>query len=259
MPGRQAAWPSGLGRGLQSPVRRFDSARRLCAVPSSGWLHRWVPRAAPSSVVLPTADRVLGAIVVARGRLAQLVAHLHDAQGVVGSSPAPPTKEVPGQSGSGQGLLRVLARRPGLRATMRTTGSDAGGRRSSRAHPRGTTPAGSLRMPSYDSPLSPRSIHVGAVVDPDDLDHLLGLVELIDDPVRPSTGRPHSRELSLERVADLARCFDQWPHHELHGGGGDLRWQSAKRPFSTGRYHEPPWICAQRLRYLARSASASTT
>ncbi len=27
--GRQAAWPSGLGRGLQSPVRRFDSARRL--------------------------------------------------------------------------------------------------------------------------------------------------------------------------------------------------------------------------------------
>ena|ERR1700728_279663 len=24
-----AAWPSGLGRGLQSPVRRFDSARRL--------------------------------------------------------------------------------------------------------------------------------------------------------------------------------------------------------------------------------------
>lgn len=25
----QAAWPSGLGRGLQSPVRRFDSDRRL--------------------------------------------------------------------------------------------------------------------------------------------------------------------------------------------------------------------------------------
>ena len=24
-----AAWPSGLGRGLQSPVRRLDSARRL--------------------------------------------------------------------------------------------------------------------------------------------------------------------------------------------------------------------------------------
>ena len=28
-PGAAAAWPSGLGRGLQSPVRRFDSARRL--------------------------------------------------------------------------------------------------------------------------------------------------------------------------------------------------------------------------------------
>ena len=28
-PGAWAAWPSGLGRGLQSPVRRFDSARRL--------------------------------------------------------------------------------------------------------------------------------------------------------------------------------------------------------------------------------------
>ena len=27
-----AAWPSGLGRGLQSPVRRFDSARRLLPV-----------------------------------------------------------------------------------------------------------------------------------------------------------------------------------------------------------------------------------
>ncbi len=24
-----AAWPSGLGKGLQSPVQRFDSARRL--------------------------------------------------------------------------------------------------------------------------------------------------------------------------------------------------------------------------------------
>ena len=29
MTARLAAWPSGLGRGLQSPVRRFDSARRL--------------------------------------------------------------------------------------------------------------------------------------------------------------------------------------------------------------------------------------
>ena len=28
-PDAVAAWPSGLGRGLQSPVRRFDSARRL--------------------------------------------------------------------------------------------------------------------------------------------------------------------------------------------------------------------------------------
>ncbi len=28
-PDATAAWPSGLGRGLQSPVRRFDSARRL--------------------------------------------------------------------------------------------------------------------------------------------------------------------------------------------------------------------------------------
>ena len=26
-----AAWPSGLGKGLQSPVQRFDSARRLSA------------------------------------------------------------------------------------------------------------------------------------------------------------------------------------------------------------------------------------
>ena len=26
---RRAAWPSGLGKGLQSPVQRFDSARRL--------------------------------------------------------------------------------------------------------------------------------------------------------------------------------------------------------------------------------------
>ena len=31
------------------------------------------------------------------GPLAQLVAHLHDTQGVVGSSPARPTKNVPGQ------------------------------------------------------------------------------------------------------------------------------------------------------------------
>ena len=30
-PDATAAWPSGLGRGLQSPVRRFDSARRLHA------------------------------------------------------------------------------------------------------------------------------------------------------------------------------------------------------------------------------------
>ena len=26
---RPAAWPSGLGKGLQSPVHRFDSGRRL--------------------------------------------------------------------------------------------------------------------------------------------------------------------------------------------------------------------------------------
>lgn len=31
--GSTAAWPSGLGRGLQSPVRRFDSARRLQGFP----------------------------------------------------------------------------------------------------------------------------------------------------------------------------------------------------------------------------------
>lgn len=27
-----AAWPSGLGKGLQSPVHRFDSGRRLSAL-----------------------------------------------------------------------------------------------------------------------------------------------------------------------------------------------------------------------------------
>ena len=30
--GVTAAWPSGLGRGLQSPAQRFDSARRLHAI-----------------------------------------------------------------------------------------------------------------------------------------------------------------------------------------------------------------------------------
>ena len=41
--GPRAAWPSGLGRGLQSPAQRFDSARRLCCR-SSGGLSRLEPQ-----------------------------------------------------------------------------------------------------------------------------------------------------------------------------------------------------------------------
>ena len=40
------------------------------------------------------ADLGRSGIVVGDGPLAQLVAHLHDAQGVVGSSPARPTEKV---------------------------------------------------------------------------------------------------------------------------------------------------------------------
>ena len=45
---QMAAWPSGLGKGLQSPAQRFDSARRLSmAPPSAEWgflFARAVPR-----------------------------------------------------------------------------------------------------------------------------------------------------------------------------------------------------------------------
>ena len=37
-PSRSAAWPSGPGEGLQNPLPRFDSGRRLDKIPRSGRL-----------------------------------------------------------------------------------------------------------------------------------------------------------------------------------------------------------------------------
>ena len=61
-PDATAAWPSGLGRGLQSPVRRFDSARRLqsssAGATPAGWgldRHALVASAAPPAVEGPSA------------------------------------------------------------------------------------------------------------------------------------------------------------------------------------------------------------
>ena len=34
----EATWPSGLGTGLQNPLHRFDSGRRLLVVPRSPYL-----------------------------------------------------------------------------------------------------------------------------------------------------------------------------------------------------------------------------
>src|SRR6202022_488106 len=42
------------------------------------------------------------------GRLAQVAQHLHDAQGVGGSSPSPPTPQDPGQARMRWGLLAPL-------------------------------------------------------------------------------------------------------------------------------------------------------
>ena len=69
-PGRfpPAAWPSGLGKGLQSPVHRFDSGRRLEAFsqvnPAFGVAHAlpqvsdssqvFVPCACPRRVFVPS-------------------------------------------------------------------------------------------------------------------------------------------------------------------------------------------------------------
>ena len=75
-----AAWPSGLGRGLQSPVRRFDSARRLQSkhqVDGAFWLRLFVRSLATSlkrsrwleDVALPP---LAGDYVVATRRRGQL-------------------------------------------------------------------------------------------------------------------------------------------------------------------------------------------
>jgi hypothetical protein len=69
LPRESAAWPSGLGKGLQSPVQRFDSARRLAFDPIGAQL---------GSVVL-------------RG-VSSAGEHLLDKQGVTGSIPVRPTE-----------------------------------------------------------------------------------------------------------------------------------------------------------------------
>jgi hypothetical protein len=48
LPRTLAAWPSGLGKGLQSPVQRFDSARRL-RTGASAQLGFGVPRGVSSA------------------------------------------------------------------------------------------------------------------------------------------------------------------------------------------------------------------
>src|SRR5450759_2890698 len=66
----------------------------------------------------PSVSPSLSGIVLLHGPLAQLVAHLHDAQGVTGSSPVRPTRKPQARSSSGLGCVAPEGQ---FRATVATT------------------------------------------------------------------------------------------------------------------------------------------
>jgi hypothetical protein len=59
------------------------------------------------------------------------------------------------------------------------------------------------------------------VVDPQDLDPICGVGDVVQDPVRASTGAAGAFEFSLERLADLSGCPREVAENELDNRRND--------------------------------------
>jgi hypothetical protein len=78
-----------------------------------------------------------------------------------------------------------------------------------------------IRQPSLPALLA-RAVDVGTVVDPEHADRTGLTVDLVDDAVRPSAGRPETGQFATQGMPDHVRPLDERPEHELDNGGGDL-------------------------------------
>jgi hypothetical protein len=68
----------------------------------------------------------------------------------------------------------------------------------------------------------PIAVDVGAVLDSQDGHSLRLVIDLVDDPVRPSASGPQPREFALEGMASAAGFLDEGTDHELDDRCGDL-------------------------------------
>ncbi len=100
-------------------------------------------------------------------------------------------------------------------------------------------------------------VHVRSMVDTQNV-NLSGLIViLVDHPVGSSTSYPQPSQLAAERVADLARLFDQGTEHELHDRGGRFLGQPGKGSIHRGGDDQLPASLGHRSpRYRALSSSA---
>lgn len=66
------------------------------------------------------------------------------------------------------------------------------------------------------------------MVDPKHRHDRCVVIDLVHNPIRTTTRRPETSELSLEWVPDTAWGVDESTKHELDDGGGDAFWQTSK-------------------------------
>jgi len=79
------------------------------------------------------------------------------------------------------------------------------------------------------------AVDVGSVVDAQDLDPVSGVVDVVEDPVRASTGAVGAFEFSLERLADLSGCPREVAEDELDDRRNDSWRDAAQVPARGGR------------------------
>lgn len=78
------------------------------------------------------------------------------------------------------------------------------------------------------------------MIDPQHVDLLGALVDLVDDLIRPSPIDPEAFEGSSESVSHPGWILEQRTQHELDDGGGHLLRQSSQAPLRRGSDDDPP-------------------
>ena len=75
------------------------------------------------------------------------------------------------------------------------------------------------------------SINVRPVLEPEDRDHRLLVVDLVDHAIRTTPRRPQTREFSLQWMANTSGVLAQWAEHELDHRRSDTLGQPSKLSF----------------------------